>query len=172
VTLTTLYSEEQIAARIAVMAREIAKAPLKPDFACAILVGAFVFTADLLRALAREGLSLPVEFLWLRSYGKNRTGAAEVSALVAPSENVRAKTVLLIDGVLDKGATIVKARELLLERGAAAVITAVIVDKDRPDALVKADHAGFTGTQGFLVGYGMDDAGNDRGLPFIGKVED
>jgi len=169
--VTPLFTEEQIAARVEALAAEIVAAPLKPDFATAILVGAFVFAADLMRALARQGLSLPVEFLWLRSYDKNRTGAAEVSALVAPSENVRARTVLLIDGVLDRGATIVKARDLLLERGAAAVLTAVAIDKDRPDALVQADYACFSNVSGFIVGYGMDDAGKDRGLPYIGRVD-
>lgn len=166
-----LHSEAETATRVDAVAGEIVRAPLKPDYAAAILVGAFVFAADLLRALARQGLSLPVEFLWLRSYGANRTGAEEVAALVAPSERVRTKTVLLIDGVLDRGATIMKARDLLLERGAAAVLTAVAVDKDRGDALAKADYACFSGTQGFVVGYGMDDAGNDRGLPYIAKVE-
>lgn len=168
---TLLHGETEIAARVDAIAGEIVRAPLKPDYAAAILAGAFVFAADLLRALARHGLSLPVEFLWLRSYGQSRTGAEQVAALVAPSERVRARTVLLIDGVLDRGATIVKARDLLLECGAAAVLTVVAVDKDRSDALAKADYACFGGTQGFIVGYGMDDAGNDRGLPYIAKVE-
>jgi hypoxanthine phosphoribosyltransferase len=166
-----IHTEEQIATRVAAIAGEIANASLQPDFASAILVGAFVFTSDLLRALARRGLSLPLEFLWLRSYGEERVGADEVAALVAPSERVRARTVLLIDGVLDRGATLVTARDLLLEHGAAAVLTAVAVDKDRPDALLRADYACFTGSKGFLVGYGMDDAGADRGLPYLAKVE-
>jgi hypoxanthine phosphoribosyltransferase len=169
--VTPLFSEAHIAARVEALAAEIAQRPLKPDFAVAILVGAFVFAADLLRALTRAGLSLPIEFLWLRSYGQGRQGGKEVSALVAPTESVRARTVLLIDGVLDRGATLVKARELLVERGAAATITAVAVDKQRSDALLTADHACFTGATGFLVGYGLDDAGKDRGLPYIARVD-
>lgn len=166
-----VHTEERIAARVAAIAKEIVSAPLKPDFAAAILVGAFVFTSDLLRELARQGLSLPVEFLWLRSYGDDRVGADKVAALVGPSERVRARTVLLLDGVLDRGATVVTARDLLLERGAAAVLTAVAVDKDRSDALLRADYACFTGTRGFLIGYGMDDAGTDRGLPHIARLD-
>jgi hypoxanthine phosphoribosyltransferase len=171
VSLTVLYSQEQIAERVEALAAEISSAPLKPDFMAPILVGAFVFAADLMRALARQGLSLPLEFLWLRSYGKARVGAGEVSALIAPSDEVRGKTVLLVDGVLDHGSTIVKARDLLLERGAGAVLTAVCIDKDRSDALMKADYAAFAGTSGFIVGYGMDDAGADRGLPYIARVD-
>ena len=123
-----LFSEREIAARVEDLAREIVAR--KPEIAVPILVGAFVFAADLLRALARLGLSLPMEFLWLRSYdGKSAQGA--VSVIAGPSEAVRGKSVLLIDGVLDSGATIVKARALLKDAGAASVLTAVAVDKLR-----------------------------------------
>ncbi|MBS0276223.1 MAG: phosphoribosyltransferase [Proteobacteria bacterium] len=165
-----LHSEDDIRARVDAVARDIAGAPLKPDFAVAILAGAFVFAADLLRALAREGLSLPIEFLWLRSYADKRTGG-EVSVLVGPTEKIHAKTVLLIDGVLDGGHTLAKAKELLFQAEAAASITAVAVDKLRDDAVLQADHALFAGTKGFLIGYGMDDAGAERGLPYIAAID-
>jgi hypoxanthine phosphoribosyltransferase len=165
-----LHTEADIRARVDAVARDIAKAPLKPDFAVAILAGAFVFAADILRALAREGLSLPIEFLWLRSYADKRTGG-EVSVLVGPTEKIHAKTVLLIDGVLDGGHTLAKAKELLFQAEAAAIITVVAVDKLRGDAVLKADHALFAGTRGFLVGYGMDDAGASRGLPHIAAID-
>ena len=97
-----LHSEAEIRARTDAVAREIAHAAPKPDFAVAILAGAFVFAADLLRALAREGLSLPIEFLWLRSYAEKRTGG-EIAVLVGPTERIHGKTVLLVDGVLDGG---------------------------------------------------------------------
>ena len=99
-----LFPESEIAARVAQMAREIA--PRKPEIAIAILIGGFVFAADLIRALSRLGVDLEVEFLWLRSYGNARSGSA-VSLLAGPSENVRGKRVLLVDGVLDIGRTIV-----------------------------------------------------------------
>ena len=47
----------------------------------------------------------------------------------------------------------------------------VVVDKLRPDAIAKADYACFTGTSEFIVGYGMDDSGNDRALPYIARAE-
>ena len=165
-----LHSEADIGVRLYSVAREIANAPLKPDFAVAILAGAFVLAADLLRALAREGLSLPIEFLWLRSYADKRTGG-EISVLVGPTDKIHARTVLLIDGVLDGGHTLAKARELLFQAEAAAIITAVAVDKLHGDAVVKADHALFAGSHGFLIGYGMDDAGAERGLPYIASVD-
>ena len=163
---TILYSEEQIAERIRTIAHDIATGPVVPHLATPILVGAYVFAADLLRALAMEGISIPTEFLWLRSY-TGRSSGKSVKILIGPNENFQGKNVLLIDGVLDGGHTIAKARELVLEYGATAVISAVVVDKLRSDAIAKADHACFTGTKEFIVGYGMDDSGNDRALPYI-----
>jgi len=165
-----LHSDADICARVDAVARDIATAPLRPDFAVAILAGAFVFAADILRGLAREGLSLPIEFLWLRSYADKRTGG-EISVLVGPTEKIHARTVLLIDGVLDGGHTLAKAKELLFQAEAAAIISVVAVDKLRDDAVLKADHALFAGTKGFLIGYGMDDAGASRGLPYIARVD-
>jgi hypoxanthine phosphoribosyltransferase len=164
-----LYSESLIGERVTAMAHRIAAAPVKPQIAVPILVGAYVFASDLLRALWREGISLPTEFLWLRSYA-GRTATKGISVLIGPNENFRGKNVLLIDGVLDGGHTIRKAHELATAAGAASVLSAVVVDKARKDAVAKADYAAFTGVAEFIVGYGMDDAGNGRALPYIAKA--
>ncbi|HWA92624.1 MAG TPA: phosphoribosyltransferase family protein [Rhizomicrobium sp.] len=162
-----LFGEAEIAARVAALAKEIA-AGAKPDIAVPVLAGAFVFAADLMRALAREGLSLPCEFLWLRSY--DGRAARETRVLAGPSDAVRGRCVLLIDGVLDRGATIATARRLLKDAGARSVLTAVAVDKLLPDAQAHADFALFHGVADFIAGYGMDDNGCDRGLPDIVRV--
>jgi hypoxanthine phosphoribosyltransferase len=162
-----LFSADEIAARMRVLARRIVTAPQRPEILVGILVGAFVFAADLARALSAEGLSLPVEFLWLRSYGDARTGG-DVEALVGPAESLRGRHVLLVDGVLDRGTTLVKAKTLLQD--SASVATAVAVDKLRADALLSADYAAFEGVSDFIVGYGMDDGGIGRALPYIGRV--
>jgi len=167
---TILFSEQQIAERVKAMAHDIAHGPLVPHLATPILVGAYVFAADLLRALANEGISIPTEFLWLRSY-TGRTSGKGVKVLIGPNENFQGKNVLLIDGVLDGGHTIAKARDLVMEYGAAGVLSAVVVDKLRPDAIARADYAAFTDVHDFIVGYGMDDSGNDRALPYIAKAE-
>lgn len=151
------------------MARAVASAPMPPDIVVPVLAGAFVFAADLVRALAREGLDVPVEFLWLRSYGTARE-ASEIAVLAGPDESVRGKNILLIDGVLDRGRTLAAARDLLAEAGANSVTIAVVVDKHRVGAPVRADLACFTGVEDFIVGYGMDDAGLGRGLPHIAKA--
>ena len=164
-----LFTAEEIQARVRRMAAEIAAAPLKPDIAMPVLVGGFVFAADLIRALAWEGVPLDVEMIWLRSYGDKRVASA-ISMIAGPSEQIAGRHVLVIDGVLDAGRTVAKAVSLIKAAGAASVQVAVILDKQRPDALAKADYVGFPIGNEFVIGYGMDDAGRYRGLPYIGKV--
>ena len=164
-----LFSADEIAARVRALAREIAALQKPPDLIVGILVGAFVFVADLARALSSEGLPLEIEFLWLRSYGGARDGG-EVHTRVAPSQAVAGRHVLLVDGVLDRGATLVKGKSLLIEAGAASVVTAVAIDKRRADALLVAEHAAFSHVEGFVVGYGMDDGETGRALPHIARM--
>jgi len=162
----TLYSAADIARRVRSLARAISAAPLKPEIAVPVLSGAFVFAADLLRALAREGLDLETEFIWLRSYGRFEK-RSEIMVLKRPNEVVRGRTVLLIDGVLESGGTLARAKELLREAGAAAILSAVAVKKPYTQPLAEADHVMFTAGPEFLFGYGMDQAGLGRGLPDI-----
>ncbi len=164
-----LFSAEQIQQRVRVMARLIAASPLVPDVAMPVLVGGFVFAADLLRALAWEGVAMDVEMIWLRSYGDKRVASA-ISMIAGPSEQIAGRHVLVIDGVLDAGRTIAKAVSLIQAAGAASVQVAVMLDKQRGDAVARADYTGFTVGNDFVIGYGMDDAGRHRGLPYIGKV--
>ena len=164
-----LFSAEQIQERVRAMARKIAASTLVPDIAMPVLVGGFVFAADLLRALSWEGAALDVEMIWLRSYGDRRVAGA-ISMIAGPSEQIAGRHVLVIDGVLDAGRTIAKAVSLIQAAGAASVQVAVMLDKQRRDAVAKADYVGFTVGNEFVIGYGMDDAGRHRGLPYIGKV--
>jgi hypoxanthine phosphoribosyltransferase len=164
-----LFSAEQIQERVRAMARLIAASRLVPDVAMPVLVGGFVFAADLLRALAWEGVAMDVEMIWLRSYGDKRVASA-ISMIAGPSEQITGRHVLVIDGVLDAGRTIAKAVSLIEAAGAASVQVAVILDKQRRDAVAKADYVGFPVGNDFVIGYGMDDAGRHRGLPYIGKV--
>jgi len=165
-----LFPEAQIQTRVNAMARAIAAGPARPEILVPVLVGAFVFAADLARALSREGLDLPVEFLWLASYRDARV-AGEVAVRAGIGDAVRGKSVLLVDGVLDRGRTLMVARDLLVQAGATAITTAVVVDKRHATAPLRADFACFTDVAEFIVGYGMDDAGWARGLPYIAKLD-
>jgi hypoxanthine phosphoribosyltransferase len=164
-----LFTQDQIAARLRALVKDLVALPERAQIAAPVLVGGFVFAADLLRAMAEQGIYLETEMIWLRSYGNART-ASELAVLAGPSDGVKGKHVLLVDGVLDKGNTVARARALLAAAGAASIKTVVAIDKLHKDAVARADHALFTGVQDFIVGYGMDEAGHYRALPYIGKL--
>ena len=86
-------------------------------------------------------------------------------------EAVRGKTIILFDGDLDSGGTLARAKQLLADAGAAAVISVVAVKKPYATRLADADHVLFEAGPEFLYGYGMDRSGLGRGFPDI-RVRD
>lgn len=167
-----LYNENDIRARIGALADAIAQ-DLPEDFLMApVLTGAFVFAADLLRALQARGADPLVDFVQLSSYGGARASSGVVTLLKDFSVQIEGRAVLIVDDVLDTGRSLHFAREMVLARGAIAAPVCVLVRKATGrSADIDADYVGFeAGANDFLVGYGMDDDGRRRGLPFIGAA--
>ena len=67
--IKTLFSAEAIARRVEALAQEIAAARLHDPIIVAVLKGSFIFAADLIRALHRQGLAPEIDFIFLASYG-------------------------------------------------------------------------------------------------------
>ena len=79
---------------------------------------------------------------------------------------------LLLDDMLDTGRSLHFGKGMIEDRGAAAVKTCVLVKKLTGHAEdLHCDYIGFeAGPDDFLVGYGMDDDGRLRGVPYLGAV--
>ena len=86
--IEVLFTEDDIASRIAVLAQEIAAGVPGEFLVVVILKGSFMFGADLLRALERTGVSPQVDFLTLASYGGNTRSGGQVTLVHDISENV------------------------------------------------------------------------------------
>jgi hypoxanthine phosphoribosyltransferase len=169
--LEILFSEEQIAARIAAMAAEIAVTHPHNLLVVPILKGSFIFAADLLRAMHRAGLSLEVDFMMLASYRKATVSSGQVEILRDINTDVTGRDVLLLDDILESGRTLAYAKDLLAARGARRVMVAALLDKPNRRAVqIEADFAGFNCPDSFVVGYGMDMAHAFRELPYVGRV--
>jgi hypoxanthine phosphoribosyltransferase len=137
-----------------------------------VLKGGFVFGADLVRALALEGVRLEIEFISLSSYGTSQKTSGEVRIVRDIEVQVAGRDVLIIDDVLDSGLTLKFARDLMLSRGARRAAIAAMVNKpEGRRAEIEADYVGFTCPNYFVVGYGMDAAHAWRELPHIGVLE-
>jgi len=170
--MKTLFSESEIMSRIDALSVEIASDLPKNFLMAPVLTGAFIFAADLIRALNRRGADPDVDFVQLSSYGGARASSGVVTLLKDFSVDLEDQTVLLVDDVLDTGRSLHFARAMVLERGARAAKICVLVRKatGRSDDLY-ADYVGFeAGAEEFLVGYGMDDNGRKRGVRHIGVI--
>jgi hypoxanthine phosphoribosyltransferase len=137
--------------------------------AVAILLGATPFASDLLRALSTRGVDVGLDALWLESYRDERESSGRIVVRADISRPVAGRGVLVLDDVFDSGRTVAFARTHLLAKGASEVLTCVFARK--PDAVGEVDHWAFDAPSRYLVGYGMDDAGKWRSLPYLGAVK-
>lgn len=171
-TVTKLYDKARIETRIAEMARDIARDLPGDVLVIGLLKGAFVFTADMYRALGEQGMEPKIDFLRLSSYGNSKESSGEVLVSGNIPANVEGRHLLILDDILDSGRSLSFAKSMFQERGAAQVTTCVLLDKPaRREVEVSADYVGFEIEDLFVVGYGIDYAENFRYLPYVGTVD-
>jgi hypoxanthine phosphoribosyltransferase len=170
--IRVLYDEAAIASRVEAIAKAIAEEKFKRLLVIPILKGSFIFAADLLRAMHREGLLLEVDFMMLSSYGEGTASSGEVKILRDIETDVADRAVILIDDILESGRTLAFAKDLITARGASTVKTCVFLDKPANRQVgLDADFSGVSCPDYFVVGYGMDMAHAFRELPYVGVVE-
>jgi len=172
ITIAPLFSAQDIAVEIDNLARKIANGNHKDLIIIAILKGSFVFAADLIRALHNAGLSPEMDFLSLSSYGTKTRSSGQVKIIRDIDSDVKDRTVLIIDDILESGRTLNFARDLLVERGAHEVQTCVLLNKAVERAIdISPDYYAFDCPDLFVIGYGMDLAHQYRELPFVGVLK-
>jgi hypoxanthine phosphoribosyltransferase len=171
-TVRVLFDEQTIGERVTRLAGEIAARDPKNLLVIAVLKGSFIFAADLVRALHRDGLDPQIEFMHLSSYLRSTVSSGQVTILKDIDSSVAGRDVLILDDILESGRTLAYAKDLLAARGARRVMIAVMLEKPGKRAVqVDADFVGFVCPDLFVVGYGMDVAHSFRQLPFIGVVD-
>src|SRR4030065_2564043 len=105
-TITPLFSAEQIAERVEALAGDIAASSPRDLIIVAILKGSFIFAADLIRALHRQGLKPEIDFIFLASYGAGTVSGNEVSLLRDVETALAGRRVVIVDDILDSGQTL------------------------------------------------------------------
>ena len=85
---------------------------------------------------------------------------------------VAGRKVLLIDDVLDSGLSLSEGARIIQGAGARETLLAVFARKPWPEGrAIQPDFVAWEAPARFLVGYGMDAAGDWRGLPYIGALD-
>jgi hypoxanthine phosphoribosyltransferase len=134
-----------------------------------VLTGAFIFTADLVRAL---DLELEVDFIRVASYGAATCSSGRIALTKDLECQVAGRHLLLVEDIVDTGLTVAWLRAHLLARQPASLNLCALIDKqERRQEAVPVDYAGFQVAEGFLVGYGLDCNGRYRQLPDICRLQ-
>jgi len=133
----------------------------------AVLNGAFMFAADLLKLIEFE---TKISFVKVASYeGTISTG--NVKELIGINEEIKGKTVVILEDIVDSGVTMETIVEKLNEFEPAEIKIATLIFK--PDAYKKSlniDYVGISIPNDFIVGYGLDYNGFGRNLADIYTV--
>jgi len=158
-----LYTKEQIAVRVASLAREISDGYQGRELlAVGVLKGAFVFMADLVR-----GLTVPsrVDFVRLASYeGTRSCGVIRMTKDLELS--IAGQDVLIVEDIVDTGLSLAWLADTLWQRNPASLKVCAFLDKEgRHRCQFRADYVGFTVPDRFIVGYGLDCNECYRNLP-------
>lgn len=163
-----LVDEERIRNKVEAMAAAIAADT--PDeqvlTVVAVMDGAFMFCADLVRLLP-----MPVRVALVKLVSVERGGRPD--QLVFPPEvPLRGADVLVVEDVLDTGRTMSALAERIARERPRRMRLAILVDKPaRRIADVRPDYVAFTIADHWAVGYGLDHDGLYRNLPYITYVD-
>jgi hypoxanthine phosphoribosyltransferase len=130
-----------------------------------VLKGAFIFLADLCRAI---DLPIQVDFVRMASYGSKQESSGRISFTKDIELDIKGKDVLVVEDIIDTGHTIKYLKEVLTLHQPASVRICCLIDKhERREVAIQADYVGFEVKHGFLVGYGLDFAEDYRCLPGV-----
>jgi len=164
-----LFTQEQLRGRVLELGKQITQEHAGEQIVViGVLKGAFIFMADLVRAI---DLPLTVEFIGVSSYaGTESTGHVRITHDL--SAEIRDKTVILVEDIIDSGRTIDYLLDVLRLRQPRTLKIAALLSK--PEAHVmhnKIDYVGFEISKEFVIGYGLDYNQQYRQLPWLAQVK-
>ena len=163
-----LITKEEIDEAIARAGKEIDKIyDGRPILLVSVLKGAFVFMADLCRAV-----SVPCEigFMCARSYYEGTVSSGIVQITMDLDRDVSNYHLVIVEDIIDTGRTLNDIIHLLRARGPLSLHVVTLLDKpSRRIVDLKADLSLFTIPDFFVIGYGLDCGEYFRNLPYIAE---
>ena len=139
----------------------------KPIILVSILKGAFVFMADICRAV-----SVPCEigFMCAKSYYEGTVSTGVVNITMDLDRDIKDCHVIIIEDIVDTGRTLNDIVKLLMLREPASLRVVTLLDKpSRRLVDFKPDLSLFTIPDHFVIGYGLDCGEFFRNLPYIAE---
>jgi len=159
-------STDQIQTRVREMGEQISNDyPDGPIYLVGILKGAFMFLADLSRAIRTPSR---IEFMGISSYGKGKTTSGQVKVTKDLDVTIEGHHVLVVEDIVDSGVTLTYLMNVLKQRRPKSLQIATLLDKpERRLRPVDVAYVGFKIPDEFVVGYGLDFAEDYRNLKDI-----
>lgn len=166
-SLRQVIAAEQIQKRVKELGRHISDDYKGQTIqALAVLENAFIFMADLVRAL-----DVPVVCQFIKpKYSKQAGNQTEVMEIFFSHEpDIRGRHILLVEGLVHSGVTSEFLMNDLRARGAASVKLVTLLDRQSARRVaLQPDYFGFLVDDVFLVGYGLGTAEQtDRNIPYL-----
>jgi hypoxanthine phosphoribosyltransferase len=135
----------------------------------AVLKGAVVFLADLMRAIEAP---CECDFIAVSSYGASTRSSGIVRLTKDLSVSIEGRDVLIVEDIVDTGLTLSYLLRNLETRQPRSLRVCALLDKaTRREVPVPLDYVGFTIPDEFVVGYGLDYAGLYRNLRHVAVLE-
>lgn len=166
-----ILSEDDIDQIVQRLGREISEDYRdKNPLIVAVLRGAFIFTADLMRAIT---VPCTVDFMAVSSYGSGTKSSGVVRIVKDLDTDVAGRHVVIAEDILDSGLTLSYLMKLFNGRGAETIRICAFAVKDVPDhrPAVVPTYIGTHVPNDFIVGYGLDYAEHYRNLPYVGVLK-
>ena len=165
-----LVTKEEIAEKVRELGQRITRdyAGKAPVMIC-ILKGASVFFSDLIREI---DLPLTLDFMAISSYGSATKTTGVVRVLKDLDKDILGKDVIVVEDIVDSGVTLSYLKKILLQRGAASLKVAALLDKSARRTVkdLTVDYVCFDIPDAFVIGYGLDYDQVYRNLPDIGVL--
>jgi len=135
----------------------------------AVLKGAFIFLADLIRHL---DLPVEIDFVSISSYGECTESSGDVRVVKDLRADIRDRDVLVVEDIVDTGLTTNYLLDYLREKKPASLKLCALTSKpSRRKIRIDIDYLGFQVPDRFLVGYGLDWDQKFRHLPDLCFIE-
>ncbi len=164
--LVEVLSATEIEKKISDIAKVISKDYKDSDLVLiGALKGAFIFLADLARALS---IPSQIGFIGVSSYGSGTETSGVIKVTKDLDVTIEGKDVIIVEDIVDTGLTLDYIINYLKSRNPETVKVCSLIDKsERRMVDVDVDYPCHKIPKGFLVGYGLDHAENYRNLPAI-----
>ena len=165
-----LYGPERVAERVTGIAKRISGhySGDEPLLVIALLKGSFIFVSDLVRAM---DIPVEIDFMVVSSYGESDRSSGDVQILHDVRTSLRHRHVLIVEDIIDTGATLKRLLPQLRARAPASLEVCTLLHKrSKSSAHIDVRWVCFEAPSDFLVGYGLDFAEAYRQLPLIAAL--